>query len=61
MKHALGCNLQTYVVAKEIFPLFYSLMVIGPSNPGEQRDKVASHGKNYAWIPVLWSSDNSRR
>ena len=27
--------------------------VIGPSNLGEPRNKVALHGKSYAWIPVL--------
>ena len=27
--------------------------VIGPSNPGEPRDKVASHGKGYAWTPIF--------
>ena len=34
---------------------------IRPSNLGEPRDKVAFHGKSYAWIPVLWSFDNSGR
>ena len=35
--------------------------VIGPSDPGEPRGKVDSHCKSYAWIPVLWSFDNSGR
>ena len=34
---------------------------IGPSDPGEPRDKVAPHGKGYAWVLVLWSFDNSKR
>ena len=35
--------------------------VIGPSNPGEPRGKVAPHCKSYAWVPDLWSFDNSGR
>ena len=35
--------------------------VIGQSNPGEPRDKVAPHGKGYTWIPILWNFDNSER
>ena len=27
--------------------------MIGPSNPGETRDKVDPHCKSYAWVPVL--------
>ena len=34
---------------------------IEPSDPDEQRDKVAPHGKDYAWVPVLWSFDNFGR
>ena len=30
---------------------------IGPSASGEARSKVASHGKDYAWVPVSWSFD----
>ena len=36
-------------------------LVIGQSHLGEPIDKVAPHGKSYAWIPVLWSFDNSER
>ena len=35
--------------------------VIDPSNPGEPRGKVAPRYKSYAWIPILWSFDNSGR
>ena len=28
---------------------------IGPSVSGEARSKVAPHGKDYAWVPVLGS------
>ena len=35
--------------------------VIRPSNPSETKDKVGPHCKSYAWVPVLWSSDNSGR
>ena len=35
--------------------------VIGQSNLGEPRGKVAPHGKSYAWIPVLGSFNNSGR
>ena len=31
--------------------------MIGSSNPGEPRGKVAPHGKGYVWVPVLWSFD----
>ena len=34
---------------------------IDPSNPSETRGKVDPHCKSYAWVPVLWSFDNSRR
>ena len=36
-------------------------LAIGPSNPGETRDKVDPHCKSYAWVPVLWSFDNFGR
>ena len=32
---------------------------IGPSNPGKTRGKVDPHCKSYAWVPILWSFDNS--
>ena len=35
--------------------------VIGLSNPNEPRDKVDLHGKGYAWTPILWNFDNSKR
>ena len=35
--------------------------MIGPSNPGEPRGKVAPHGKSYAWVPVLWSFDKLQK
>ena len=35
--------------------------VIGLSNPGEPRGKVAPHCKSYAYVPVLWNFDNSGR
>ena len=40
---------------------FLEFLVIGPSNPGEPRGKVAPHGKSYAWVPVLWSFDKLRK
>ena len=30
---------------------------IGPLASGEARSKVASHGKDYAWVPVSGSFD----
>ena len=30
---------------------------IGPSVFGKARSKVAPHGKDYAWVPVLGSFD----
>ena len=35
--------------------------VIGPSDLNEIRSKVGLRGKGYAWVPVLWSFDNSGR
>ena len=35
--------------------------VIGLSNSGKTRGKVDPHCKSYAWVPVLWSFDNSGR
>ena len=32
---------------------------IGPSVSGETKAKLLPHGKGYAWVPVLWSFDNS--
>ena len=34
---------------------------IGPSVFSEARSKVAPHGNGYAWVPVMWSFDNSER
>ena len=50
------------ITSREIdytFSLDFS--VIGPSTSGETRGKVDPHCKSYAWVPVLWSSDNSGR
>ena len=33
---------------------------IGPSASGEARSKVALHGKDYKWVPVLGSLDKLR-
>ena len=35
--------------------------VIGPSAFGEARSKVALHGKDYTWVPVLGSLDKLRK
>ena len=37
------------------FPAF------GPSVLVKARSKVVLRGKGYAWAPILWSSDNSKR
>ena len=34
---------------------------IGPSDSGEARSKVALHGKDYTWVPVLGSLDKLRQ
>ena len=34
---------------------------IGPVNAGEARSKVAPHGKDYAWVPVLGSFEKLRK
>ena len=34
---------------------------IGPSDSGEARSKVALHGKDYTWVPVLGSLDKLRK
>ena len=34
---------------------------IGPSDFGEARSKVALHGKDYTWVPVLGSLDKLRQ
>ena len=34
---------------------------IRPSVFDKARSKVAPHSKGYAWVPVLWSFDNSER
>ena len=33
---------------------------IGPASSDEARSKVAPHGKDYAWVPVLGSFDKLR-
>ena len=35
--------------------------VIDSSNSDVTRGKVDPHSKSYAWVPVLWSFDNSGR
>ena len=34
---------------------------IGPTNAGEARSKVAPHGKDYAWVPVLARFDKLQK
>ena len=34
---------------------------IGPANSDEARSKVAPHGKDYAWVPVLRSFGKLRK
>ena len=34
---------------------------IEPASPDEARGKVASHGKDYTWVPVLRSFDKLRK
>ena len=34
---------------------------IGPSVLDGARNKVALHGEGYAWTPIWWSSENSKR
>ena len=34
---------------------------IGPSVSGEARSKVAPHGKDYMWVPVLGSFEKLRK
>ena len=34
---------------------------IGLSTSGEARSKVAPHGKDYTWVPVLGSFDKLRK
>ena len=36
-------------------------LAIGPSAFGEARSKVALHGKDYTWVPVLGSLDKLRK
>ena len=43
------------------YTLSLKFPVIGPSNPGKLRDKVAPHGKSYTWIPGLRSFDKIRK
>ena len=38
-----------------------SFPAIGPSAFGEARSKVALHGKDYMWVPVLGSLDKLRK
>ena len=38
-----------------------SFPAIGPSASGEARSKVALHGKDYKWVPVLGSLDKLRK
>ena len=35
--------------------------VIGPANSSEARSKVGLRCKGYAWVPILWSFENSKR
>ena len=34
---------------------------IGPSASGKARSKVAPHGKDYTWVPILGSFDKLRK
>ena len=36
-------------------------LMIGLPNSNETRGKVDPHCKSYAWVPILWSFDNSGR
>ena len=34
---------------------------IGPASSDEARSKLAPHGKDYTWVPVLWSFNKLRK
>ena len=38
-----------------------SFPAIRPSASGEARSRVVPHGKDYTWVPVLWSLDKLRK
>ena len=38
-----------------------SFSMIGQASSDEARSKVAPHGKDYTWVPVLWSFDKLRK
>ena len=38
-----------------------SFLTIGPARSDEARSKVAPHGKDYTWVPVLGSLDEIRK
>ena len=41
--------------------LSLSFPTIGPASSDEARSKVAPHGKDYTWVPVLWSFDKLQK
>ena len=41
--------------------LSLNFSAIGPLNSDETRGKVDPHCKSYAWVPILWSFENSER
>ena len=50
---------ESFRVRRSHFSLYFS--VISPTNFDEARSKVGLHCNGYAWVPVLWSFDNSER
>ena len=57
-----GCSGWIFLIFRERESAFsLDFRPIGPSVLDGARSKVALRGEGYAWAPIWWSSDNSKR
>ena len=61
-KNGRRCSELGFVISRERMCAFsLDLRPFGPSVLDEARSKVDIRGEGYAWTPIWWSSDNSKR
>ena len=61
-KNSRRCSELGFVISRERECAFsLDLRSFGSSILDKERSKVDLRGEGYAWTPILWSSDNSKR
>ena len=58
---AVGLGFYDFRERERVCSFSLNLRPFGPSVLDGARSKVDLHGEGYAWTPIWWSSDNSKR